>query len=98
MKSDHNVWMRIAALARQAPKESIDAPPPGFETRVVARAFEARRRPDEFIVRYSLRALGVATALAVVCAMTNISLLAGDTLAGGYADDPVGEIITELWP
>ncbi|HEY5552990.1 MAG TPA: hypothetical protein VIK52_13950 [Opitutaceae bacterium] len=96
MKNHSSTWTRIAALARRAPGESVGAPPPGFTTRIVARAFEARRKPDEFVARYALRALGFAAALAVVCAVTNINVLSVDTLASELSDDPVGEFITQL--
>jgi len=96
MKDYHTIWMRITALARQTPEEPVGAPSPGFVTRVVARAFAAPTRPDEFFARYALRAFGLAAALAVVCAATNVNLIAGDTLTEGFAEDPVGEFITQL--
>ena len=96
MKDNNTTWTRLAALARRAPAETFEAPPPGFATRVVARAFEARRKPDEFLARYALRALGVAAALAVVCAVTNLNVLSVDTLASELTGDPVGEFITQL--
>lgn len=96
MKNHNSTWSRIAALARRAPGEPVDAPPPGFTTRVVARAFESRRKPDELVVSYALRALGFAAALAVVCAVTNLNFLSADTLAADLSDDPVGEFITQL--
>lgn len=96
MKDHNSTWSRIAALARRAPGEPVGAPPPGFSTRVVARAFETRRKPDELVVSYALRALGIAAALAVVCAVANLNVLSADTLAADLSDDPVGEFITEL--
>jgi hypothetical protein len=96
MKDHISIWVRLTELARHAPAQETGAPPAGFSTRVVARAFEARRKPDEFVVRYMLRALGCAAALAVVCAVTNLNVLSADTLAAELSDDPVGEFITQL--
>ena len=96
MKDHNSTWLRLTALARRAPAEETVAPPLGFSTRVVARAVEAQRKPDEFVVRYMLRALGFAAALAVVCAATNLNVLSADTLAAELSDDPVGEFITQL--
>lgn len=96
MKDHNSTWLRLAALARRAPSEPAAVPSHGFATRVVAQAFDSRRKPDEFVVSYSLKALGFAAALAVVCAVTNFNLLSADTLAADISDDPVGEFITEL--
>lgn len=96
MKDHDDTWQRLVRLARSAPHESTAPAPVGFGTRVAARAFEARRRPDEFVVRYMLRALGFAAALAVVCAATNLNILSADTLAAELSDDPVGQFITQL--
>jgi hypothetical protein len=96
MKDHNSTWTRLTALARRAPAEETAAPPPGFSTRVVARAFEARRKPDEFVVCYMLRAFGFAAALAVVFAVTNLNILSADTLAADLSDDPVGQFVTQL--
>jgi thiamine pyrophosphate-dependent acetolactate synthase large subunit-like protein len=96
MKDHNSTWSRLTALARRAPADEIGTPPLGFSTRVVARAFETRRKPDELMVSYALRALGFAGALAVVCAVTNLNVLSADTLAADLTDDPVGEFITQL--
>ncbi|HUG10986.1 MAG TPA: hypothetical protein VMM36_08230 [Opitutaceae bacterium] len=96
MKDHNTTWSRLTALARRAPREAVGAPPPGFTTRVVARAFEARRKPDEFLARYALRALGLSAALAIVFAVSNLNVLSVDTLASELSDDPVGDFITQL--
>lgn len=96
MKDHNNTWLRLTALARRASADEPGAPPPGFSTRVVALAFDSQRKSDEFVVRYMLRALGFAGALAVVCAVTNLNVLSADTLAADLSDDPVGEFITQL--
>jgi hypothetical protein len=96
MKDHNTTWSRLTALARRAPVQVTGAPPAGFSTRVVARAFGAQRRPDEFVVRYMLRAFGFAAALAVVCAVTNLNVLSADTLAADLSDDPVGQFVTQL--
>jgi hypothetical protein len=96
MKDYDKVWMRLTALARRAPVRETDAPPVGFSTRAVASGFGAQRRPDEFVVRYNLRAFGFAAALAVVCAVANFKVLSADTLAADFSEDPVGQFITQL--
>jgi hypothetical protein len=96
MKDHKTTWSRLTALARRAPVQATDAAPTGFSTRVVARAFGAQRRTDEFVVRYMLRAVGFAAALAVVCAVTNLNVLSADTLAADLSDDPVGQFVTQL--
>jgi len=96
MKDHNSTWTRLTELARRAPIAETGVPSPGFSTGVVARAFEARRKPDELMVSYALRALGFAGALAVVCAVANINVLSADTLAADLSDDPVGEFITQL--
>jgi len=95
MKDFDKAWERLVTLARQAPEDAAVVPP-GFATRVVARSIEGRRAPEEFFFRYALRALGVAAALAVVCAVSNFNILSGDTIASELADDPVSEIVTQL--
>lgn len=96
MNRSDTIWMRITALARHAPEAPAGLPPPGFSTRIVARAFAARGRTDEFLVRYALRALGLAGALAVVCLLGNLGLVTNDMSAEADINDPVGEFITGL--
>lgn len=95
MKDFDAAWKRLVMLARQAPQDPAVVPA-GFATRVVARSLEARRAPEEFFFRYSLRALGLAGALAIVCTILNFNLLSGDGSASELAEDPVSEIVTQL--
>ena len=95
MKDFDASWRRLVALARQAPEDPAVVPL-GFAARAVARSFEVRRGAEEFFFRYALRALGVAAALAVFCAVTNLNIISGDAVAAELDDDPVSEIVTQL--
>ena len=96
MNRHDKTWTRLASLARRTPEEAPGEPSPGFTTRVVARAFEARRRPDDFVFRFALRAFAVAAVLAIVCVATNFNVLSSDTVASDSGDDPVGELVAQL--
>jgi hypothetical protein len=81
MNPNPSSWDRLAAAARQVPAmdERDTAAPLGFATRVAALGLAAQRPPASlfasFSLRVSLRALGVASALAVVAAGTSYSTL-----------------------
>ena len=87
-------WPRLAAAARRTADPRDTATPPGFATRVTALAFAQERPLNSLFERFSLRALGLAALLAVVCLATNYS-----TLTSAFADDsaspddPVAEIV-----
>ena len=94
MNPHEQQWSRLTAAARRAPDGRDTATPPGFATRVTARAFAQERPLDSLFERFSLRALGLAALLAVVCLATNYSTLTG-ALSDDSAspDDPVAEIV-----
>ena len=90
-------WARLAAGARHAPAEARDvAAPYGFATRVAALAFATERPMASLFERFSLRALGVASLLALVSvaanysAITNVGADEDLALAG---DDPVAVLL-----
>jgi hypothetical protein len=87
MKPIDSAWPRLASAARRAGSDrgegEVPSAPPGFATRVVALAFEARRPLAPFFERLSWRALGVACLLALLSLAVNYSVLT----ATGSPDD-----------
>jgi hypothetical protein len=77
MNPNHTPWDRLAAAARRAPAldERETAAPYWFATRVAALGLAAKPESsslfDPFSLRISLRALGVACAMAVIAAGTS---------------------------
>jgi len=75
-------WERLVDTARRAPvpDERDTAAPFGFATRVAAQALSAKRKPvslfESFSLRISLRALGIACAMAVIAAGTSYHTIA----------------------
>lgn len=93
MNPSDQKWTRLTAAARSVPDARDTSAPYGFATRVAALAF-AQERAGSLLERFSLRALGLAALLALVCVAANLSTvtnLLGDE--GATADDPVAEII-----
>jgi hypothetical protein len=82
MNPQSTPWERLAAAARRAPIDDDRdvAAPYGFAVRVAALAMSERRKRasffDQFSLRISLRALGVAGAMAVIAAGTSYSTIA----------------------
>lgn len=99
---DHNQpWARLTAAARRAPLAGDTAAPYGFATRVSALAFAAERPMRSLFERFSLRAVGVASLLAVLSVMANYSALAtsisstgDDELVAG--EDPVSVFLAPI--
>jgi hypothetical protein len=74
--TDHDQsWARLTAGARRAPRGPDAAAPFGFSTRVAALAFAAERPMRSLLERFSLRAVGVASLLAVLSVIANYSAL-----------------------
>lgn len=90
---DHNQpWARLTAAARRAPLAGDPAAPYGFATRVAALAFSAERPLRSLFERFSLRAVGVASLLAVVSVLANYSSLTAalaDEELSPTTEDPV---------
>ena len=87
-------WPRLIAAAGRAGDARDTAAPYGFATRVAALALAPERAAASLLERFSLRALGLAALLAVVCVAANystvVSLFRDDSAT---ADDPVAEIV-----
>lgn len=78
MNRHEQTWLKLAALARRVPPhETALSAPPGFATRVVARALSNEPPMQWVFERLSWRALGVATLLAALCVVAHYSLLGG---------------------
>jgi hypothetical protein len=100
MKPNLTPWERLVDAARQAPApdERDTAAPYGFATRVAALGLAAKPAAssifEQVSLRSSLRALGVACALAVIAAGTSYH-----TIVELFADDaPSAETISYSAP
>jgi hypothetical protein len=94
MKPSDQKWPRLAAAARQAQDTRDTAAPYGFATRVAALAMAQERFAVSLLERFSLRALGLAGLLALVCVAANFSTLTSLFREEAAAtDDPVTEIV-----
>ena len=94
MKPQDQKWPRLTAAARRAADDRDTAAPYGFATRVAALAMARERIAVSLLERFSLRALGLAGLLALVCVAANFSTVTSlfrDEAA--TADDPVAEIV-----
>lgn len=94
--TDHDQsWARLTAGARRAPRGTDAATPFGFSTRVAALAFAAERPMRSLLERFSLRAVGVASLLAVASVVVNYPVLtahpADDELIA--LEDPVATLL-----
>jgi hypothetical protein len=97
MNPSDQKWSRLVAAARSAQDTRDTAAPYGFATRVSALAF-AQTHAVSLLERFSLRALGLAGLLALVCVAANFStvtsLFHDETAASGSGtDDPVAEVL-----
>ena len=90
---DHH-WPKLTALARQAPADRDPAAPPGFATRVVARAASLPPlSPWGFFERFALRGLMVAAAFGLAAVAFNYYSLPADSADDYAATDAVSEIL-----
>ncbi len=88
---DHQ-WQKLTALARQAPADRDAAIPPGFATRVAARAAAPASSPWAVFERLALRGLMVAAACSAAAIALNYSVFSSDQTdiyATGTADSIV---------
>ncbi len=95
-------WSRLVAAARLASTEREAQAPYGFATRMAAlAAAQPRAGMSSLLERFSLRALGVATLLALVSVAANYKAVSnvfrGDEGLSATTDsvigDPVGDIV-----
>ena len=90
-------WARRTAGARRAPRGPDAAAPFGFSTRVAALAFAAEGPMRSLLERFSLRAVGVASLLAVASVVVSYPVLtahpADDELIA--LEDPVAMLLED---
>jgi len=91
---DHQ-WQKLTALARQAPRDDHDlSVPPGFATRIAARAAAAPAgNPWAVFERFALRGLLVAAACGVAAVALNYSAFTSDQAVDYTATDTVSELL-----
>lgn len=70
-----NPWARLTAAARDAREDRDASAPYGFATRVVALAFAQERRVSSLFERFAMRAVGVASLLALFSVALNYPTL-----------------------
>ena len=87
-----NPWTRLTAAARDA-REDLDASAPyGFATRVVALAFAQERRVSSLFERFAMRAVGVASLLALFSVALNYPTLSTTVTATTAMATQVDEV------
>lgn len=96
-----NPWRRLAAAARRAEDGHDDAAPYGFATRVAALAMAQPRQTRSLLDRFALRAVAIASLLALASIAANYSWLrsatAPATAAGSSVQfTPVEDPVTVL--
>ena len=83
-------WTRLTRAARSVRDDRDTAAPYGFATRVSARAYDAERTGALF-ERYALRAVGIASLLAVLSVAVNFSALLPSTASAQSDDEEAGD-------
>lgn len=89
-------WSRLVSAARLVRDDRDVAAPYGFSTRVAALAFSTERRVATLFDRFALRALGVASLLALASIAINYSSLLHQPTPveeQASADDPMSELL-----
>jgi hypothetical protein len=91
---DHS-WNRLIAAARRAPAEAVTTASYGFATRVAALALAAERPVRSIFERFALRAVGLASLLAIASVCANFSVFTADAEEENLAigDDPVALLL-----
>lgn len=95
MSQINPAWEKLVSAARRAPIEADAEAPYGFATRVAALAMSESHPRHSLFARYSFRALGVASLLAIVSVAANYSAITSafhdePTVA---TDDPIAEAV-----
>jgi hypothetical protein len=90
---DHR-WQKLTALARQTPADHRPVAPPGFATRVVARAAELPPLTAGAVFeRFALRGLLVAAAFGLAAVAINYYPPASENADDYAATDAVSELL-----
>lgn len=94
---NHNVndprsaWMRLASSTRQVRDERDVSAPYGFATRVAALAMVQEARVASVLERMALRAVGVASLLAICSVALNYEVLAPSPVSSAPVSGSVEE-------
>jgi hypothetical protein len=87
-------WQKLTALARQAPDDRDPAAPPGFATRITARAAAAPAgSPWAGFERFALRGLVVAAACGVAAIALNYASFTAEPSDDVASTDTVSELL-----
>ncbi len=78
LQDPRHPWARLTAAARTVPDERDTAAPYGFATRVAALAFAHEETVVSLFDRFALRALGVASLLAIFSVAWNYRVLTAE--------------------
>ena len=70
-KLPRRAWARLATAARQVSDDRDTSAPYGFSTRVVALAYAREERAVSVLERFALRAVGLASLLAICSVALN---------------------------
>ena len=82
-------WSRLTAAAREVRDERDASAPFGFATRIAALALAQERRVASLFERFALRAVGVASLLALFSVALNYQALSTESVtAAGAAEEP----------
>ena len=91
---NHNIndprhpWSRLTAAARDVRDDRDDSAPYGFATRLAALALAQERRMASLFERFALRAVGVASLLALFSVALNYSAISAPSGASpGQMDE-----------
>lgn len=100
-RDDHNQpWARLTTAARRAPLAGDASAPYGFATRVAAQAFSGEWPLRSLFERFSLRAVGVASLLAVLSVVANYpaikAAMAEEELLSSTTVDPVTVLLSPI--
>ena len=77
-------WSRLPAAAHQERDERDESAPYGFVTRIAALAFASERSMASLLERFALKAVGVASLLALFSVALNYSDLASPSSSTGW--------------
>lgn len=97
MNPNHDIWARLASLARRSPVEGDTAAPYGFATRVAALALAARALPPPRVLleKFAWRGLFAAGAFSAAAVAFGFSALTADDESDVLVQDVVAEILAE---
>lgn len=97
LSDSRHPWSRLVAAARRVRDERDASAPFGFATRVGARAFSGERIMGSLLERFALRAVGVASLLAVLSVVANYAFIKHSAPANEevLTEDPVAALLSE---